>query len=272
MVRLSVNTILLSILSVASASSPLLAWTNNKVAVKSINYATADGISDVLSPFLEKCPKSILILNQPDLDLTSLNKMKNVKKNFSKAKSALQIAHYEASDVNSIDSIVNAIAAKCDNALVSEDEIKKENVMVVSTLSRKNKDSEKKVKKLLNKLDDDSLVLCLSDNKVQSGKLLIQRQNTTTDPAATTTTGTETATPTATNNGTANATQTGEAQQTPVKEITEETATFGKYVFLNTAVFESLVVLVPFMLILIIGVSWLIAIQTPTRFEKKKEN
>jgi len=46
--------------------------------------------------------------------------MNVVKDAFNTAKSAIQVGHFDAENVNNVDAIVNAIAEKCNNAIVSE--------------------------------------------------------------------------------------------------------------------------------------------------------
>jgi len=46
--------------------------------------------------------------------------MRAVKNAFEAAKSALQIGHFDTENVNNIDTIVNTIAEKCSNSIVSE--------------------------------------------------------------------------------------------------------------------------------------------------------
>jgi len=277
MVRLSVKALCLSAVALVSAKSPLLAWTNKNVAdVASTNFATADDVSTLLAPFLESCPESVLILDQPEFDIATLKDMDVVKSAFKAAKSALQIGHYDAEEVNNVDAVVNAIAEKCSNAIVSEDKIAEKNSIVISKLSKNINEAQKFAKNLLNKVNDNTLVVYLSNNNVSSNKLLVQRQEANADQQqqqqqqADNTQASQT--PTATQDG-AQATQT-QNQDNANASVTPkvETSTFGKYVFLNNAVFEGMVVMVPILLIITIGVSWLISVQTPTRFPKKKDN
>jgi len=272
MVRLSVKALCLSAVALVSAKSPLLAWTNKNVAdVASTNFATADDVSTLLAPFLESCPESVLILDQPEFDIATLKDMDVVKSAFKAAKSALQIGHYDAEEVNNVDAVVNAIAEKCSNAIVSEDKIAEKNSIVISKLSKNINEAQKFAKNLLNKVNDNTLVVYLSNNNVSSNKLLVQRQEANADQQqqqqqqADNTQASQT--PTATQDG-AQATQT-QNQDNANASVTPkvETSTFGKYVFLNNAVFEGMVVMVPILLIITIGVSWLISVQTPTRFK-----
>jgi len=283
MVRLSVKALCLSAVALVSAKSPLLAWTNKNVAdVASTNFATADDVSGLLAPFLDSCPESVLILDQPEFDIATLKDMGVVKNAFSSAKSAIQVGHYEAENVNNVDAIVNAIAEKCSNAIVSEDKLAEKNSIVISKLSKNINEAQRIVKNLLKKINDNTLVVYLSNNNVSSKKLLVQRQNN--DPAQTQApaeTPAQTQAPAETPAQTSAETpaqtpaqEQGQGQGQDAGKVTpiKETATFGKYVFLNNAVFEGMVIMVPVLLIITIGVSWLISIQTPTRFPKKKDN
>ncbi|KAG4106106.1 hypothetical protein H8356DRAFT_924033 [Neocallimastix lanati (nom. inval.)] len=278
MVRFTVKALCLSAIALVSAKSPLLAWTNKNVAnVASTNFATVDNVSSLLAPFLDTCPESVLILDQPEFNIATLKDMNVVKDAFNTAKSAIQVGHFDAENVNNVDAIVNAIAEKCNNAIVSEDKLAEKNSLVISKLSQNINEAQRIVKKLLSKINDNTLVVYLSNNNVKSNKLLVQRQDAA--PNAT-----PEATPNATTDTTPNATQDPNATQNPnnnnaggnadQNKVTpvKETATFGKYVFLNNAVFEGMVIMVPVLLIITIGVSWLISIQTPTRFPKKKDN
>jgi len=288
MVRFTVKALCLSAIALVSAKSPLLAWTNKNVAnVASTNFATVDDVSSLLAPFLDTCPESVLILDQPEFDIATLKDMGVVKDAFNSAKSAIQVGHFDSEKVNNVDAVVNAIAEKCNNAIVSEDKLAEKNSLVISKLSQNINEAQRIVKNLLNKINDNTLVVYLSNNNVKSNKLLVQRQDAAQDaaqsaaPSATqdaaqsaAPSATQDAAPNASTDAAPNATQTpgnanGDANKvTPIKE----TATFGKYVFLNNAVFEGMVIMVPVLLIITIGVSWLISIQTPTRFPKKKDN
>jgi len=284
MVRLSVKALCLSAIALASAKSPLLAWTNRNIAdVSSTNYADADDVATYLAPFLESCPESVLILDQPNLNVADLNEMRAVKSAYEAAKSALQIGHFNTDNVNNIDAVVNTIAEKCSNAIVSEDKIGEENSIVIKKLSGVVSESQRIIKNVLKKVNDNTLVVFLSNNDVVNQKLLVQRQDavpTLTDvvikPIAT---ATDAAQPTATD-AAAQPTTTDAAQgaqgaqgaQAGNASASTETATFGKYVFFNTATFEGLVALTPVILISLIGVSWLISVQTPTRFSNKKKD
>jgi len=284
MVRLSVKALCLSAVALASAKSPLLAWTNKNVAdVSSTNYADADDVATLLAPFLDSCPESVLILDQPSFNIADLNEMRAVKSAFESAKSALQIGHFDTDNVNNIDTIVNTIAEKCSNAIVSEEKIGEENSIVIKKLSGVVSESQRIIKNLLKKVNDNTLVVYLSNNNVVNQKLLVQRQEPNVqligkDAAAQPTTTDAAAQPTATDaaaqpNQTTQADgQTAQGNAQGNAPATTETATFGKYVFFNTAVFEGLVALTPVVLISLIGISWLISIQTPTRFSNKKKD
>jgi len=285
MVRLSVKTLCLSAIALVSAKSPLLAWTNKNVAdVASTNFATADDVSTLLAPFLDSCPESVLILDQPEFDIATLKDMGVVKSAFQAAKSALQIGHFDAEDVNNVDAVVNAIAEKCSNAIVNEDKIAEKNSIVISKLSKNINEAQRYAKNLLNKINDNTLVVYLSNNNVNTKKLLVQRDDVPAQNAQTQETaqnGQKQETNQATQNQDQNSQNQNQATQTQENgnananaNVTPEveTSTFGKYVFLNNAVFEGMVVMVPILLIITIGISWLISVQTPTRLPKKKDN
>jgi len=283
MVRLSIKALCLSAAALVSAKSPLLAWTNKNVAdVSSVNYADALDVSNLLAPFLESCPESVLILDQPSFNIAELKEMRPVKNAFEAAKSALQIGHFDTENVNNIDTIVNTIAEKCSNSIVSEDKVGEENSIVIKKLSGVISESQRAIKDLLKKINDNTLVVYLSNNNVVNQKLLVQRQAqdpnaqpaTTANAQPTATTAQPTATnaqPTATN--AQPTTANGNAQQTGQSaEELRKKPVFEKYVFFNTAIFEGLVALSPVILISLIGVSWLISVQTPTRFSNKKKD
>jgi len=178
MVRLSVKALCLSAIALASAKSPLLAWTNRNIAdVSSTNYADADDVATYLAPFLESCPESVLILDQPNLNVADLNEMRAVKSAYEAAKSALQIGHFNTDNVNNIDAVVNTIAEKCSNAIVSEDKIGEENSIVIKKLSGVVSESQRIIKNVLKKVNDNTLVVFLSNNDVVNQKLLVQRQD-----------------------------------------------------------------------------------------------
>jgi hypothetical protein len=258
MVRLSIKTLFLSAVALASAKSPLLLWTNKSVAdVVSTNYANADDVSNLLAPFLESCPQSVLILDQPNFDIASLKDMRAVKNAFVSAKSSSQVEHLDIDEVNNIDAIVNAIAEKCNNAVVAEEKLAEANSIVISKLSQNLSEAQRKIKNLLNKINDNTLVVFLSNNNVNTKKLLVQRQNAEQQQQ---------------NGEQQQPQQNGEQQQQNATPVKEETSVFGKYVFMNTAIMESLVVMVPFILILCTGISWLLSVRTPNKIEKKKEN
>jgi len=46
--------------------------------------------------------------------------MRAVKSAFEAAKSAIQVGHFDTEDVNNVVAVVNAIAEKCSNTIVSE--------------------------------------------------------------------------------------------------------------------------------------------------------
>jgi len=198
--------------------------------------------------------------------------MRIVKNAFETAKSALQIGHFDTENVNNIDTIVNTIAEKCSNSIVSEDKVGEENSIVIKKLSGVISESQRAIKDLLKKINDNTLVVYLSNNNVVNQKLLVQRQTaqpTTTNANAQPTATNADAQPTGTN---ANAQ--GNAQNTTQADATDSSKLpiFEKYVFFNTAILESLVGLTPVILISLIGVSWLLSIQTPTRFSNKKKD
>jgi hypothetical protein len=275
MVRLSVKALCLSAVALVSAKSPLLAWTNKNVAdVASTNYANADDVANVLAPFLEICPQSVLILDQPKFNIGELKEMRAVKSAFEAAKSAIQVGHFDTEDVNNVDAVVNAIAEKCSNTIVSEDKVGESDTIVIKKLSGYLKESQRAIKELLNKINDNTLVVFVSNNNVNTQKLLVQRQEQTanTDPNAQQNANTD---PNAQQTTDPNAQATNTTQSNASTNSTvvakEETATFGKYVFFNKAIFEGLVAMTPILLICLIGVSWIISIQTPTRFSAKKK-
>ncbi|OUM63532.1 hypothetical protein PIROE2DRAFT_61214 [Piromyces sp. E2] len=292
MVRLSVKALCLSAVALVSAKSPLLAWTNKNVAdISSVNYANADDVANLLAPFLETCPQSVLILDQPKFDIGELKEMRAVKSAFEAAKSAIQVGHFDTEDVNNVDTIVNAIAEKCSNTIVSEDKVGESDSIVIKKLSGILTESQKIIKNLLKKVNDNTLVVFVSNNNVNAQKLLVQRQLTPvtgenaqpTDQQNTQSTDQQNTQPTDQQNTQSTEQQNnqqndqqntqGNAQATNSTVVAnEETATFGKYVFFNKAVFEGIIGMTPIILIALIGVSWLISVQTPTRFSTKKKD
>jgi len=278
MVRLSVKALCLSAIALVSAKSPLLAWTNKNVAdVTSTNFANVEDVATLLAPFLDTCPQSVLILDEPKFDIGELNEMRAVKNAFKAAKSALQIGHFDSEDVNNVDAIVNTIAEKCSNSIASEDKIGQENTIVIKKLAANISEAQRLIKNALSKVNDNTLVVYLSNNNVSSQKLLVQRQDATVTQATTGNTDAN-ANQQANNAQGNNAQDNNQAanQQQPANNSTvvakEETATFGKYVFFNTATFEGLVGMAPILIIALIGVSWLISIQSPTRFSNRKKD
>jgi len=274
MVRLSVKALCLSAVALVSAKSPLLAWTNKDISdVTSTNYANVDDVATLLAPFLETCPNSVLILDQPKFNIGELKEMRAVKSAFEAAKSAIQVGHFDTEDVNNVDAIVNAIAEKCSNSIVSEDKVGESNSIVIKKLSSYLSESQRVIKNLLNKVNDNTLVVFVSNNNVSSQKLLVQRQeqpaaNPNADPNAQANND-----PNAQANNNPNAQANNNPNATPNVTVKEETAIFGKYVLFNKPTFEALVGLTPVLIVALIGVSWLISIQTPTRFiAKKKDN
>lgn len=279
MVRLSVKALCLSAIALVSAKSPLLAWTNKNVAdVASTNYANADNVADLLAPFLDTCPDSVLILDQPKFDIGELKEMRAVKSAYEAAKSAIQVGHFDTEDVNNVDTIVNVIAEKCSNTIVSEDKVGSSDSIVIKKLSGYLKESQRAIKDLLTKINDNTLVVFVSNNNVNTQKLLVQRQvaadpnaqaTQTAQAAQTATQGTQATQ----GNAPANNQAQGNAPATNTTVVAqEETATFGKYVIFNTAIFEGIVGLAPVLMIALIGISHLISIQTPTKFSSKKKD
>ncbi|ORX41789.1 hypothetical protein BCR36DRAFT_587730 [Piromyces finnis] len=180
MVRLSVKALCLSAVALVSAKSPLLAWTNKNVAdVASANYANAEDAANLLAPFLESCPKSVLIFDQPEFNIGELNEMRAVKSAFEAAKSSIQVGHFDTENVNNVDTIVNTIAEKCSNTIATEDKVGESDSIVIKKLSDYLSESQRIVKDLLDKVNDDTLVVFVSNNNVNTQKLVSSFEQTT---------------------------------------------------------------------------------------------
>ncbi|KAI8339347.1 hypothetical protein BC941DRAFT_420229 [Chlamydoabsidia padenii] len=250
--KLTTATILTSLVSAALAfesTVPCILWSskdsylttsnNGQLILKNADAPTA--VMNTLSSDICNS-KTIAIVDQPGLHRSDLASLTNVKKHVQEASS---YAHFDyVADGIDVDSLAKSIATQCDSDItrVNLDDITKkiDTKIVAVTLPENALENDNQFENLLATIEeqssDDYVIIYTSSAPKEPKRSVLARRAPSEKPAV----------------------------KLPI---------FAKYQLFSPAIFMGIAIVFLFVFIAGTGITWLVGIQTPLRFEgKQKKN